>query len=343
MNSAIKNLLRRIRTKLLGQSVDAARITNLENGIVARFDALNRRLDADQELAERRTQAWRGIGEEFDRLDGYLVYHINEIRRDIARCEKRAQTRSFYSAKNLDAVLLHGGFDIVLPADEAGLIAFLLRHETVEPGVTALIRSLVSDGDVAIDVGASIGLHTLTMAQSVGEHGKVFAFEPHPEIARALRKTLLINGLNGRTSLHAQAASDQPRKVRLYRTEHSPESSMFAVPHASEIEVDSVTIDDIVPAGTAVNLVKIDVEGAEPLVYDGMQRVVKESPNLRIVMEWSRSHFSRSGRDQMAFFSQLKRDGFNAYRIDDERPGRVTKLEESIECLEAVNLLLRQD
>lgn len=361
MINLIKQMVRRLvrplvtplvaRAQSLFQQLNA-RVTNLENGIVARFEVTNRqfdeinlRLDALRTTKPGDVANSERLRTEVDRLDGYLVYHTALIRRDIAKVERLVDTQLVYSAPRMDVLLMHAGLDIVVPASESGLIAFVIRHgtESIEPGVGAIIRGSLPVGGTAIDVGANIGLHTLAMAQNVGERGKVFAFEPNPKIARALQRTLNLNGFSGTTSLLQKAASDQTGSVRMYLSEHSPESSLFPLDTAHPVDVDAVTVDSIVPPGTVVDLIKIDVEGAEPLVYRGMQRVLSESPKIRLIMEWSSSHFARSGLDAESFFSLLSQDGFKAYRIDDSEPGNVTALTEPVSGLEAANLLFTRD
>ena len=55
------------------------------------------------------------------------------------------------------------------------------------------------------------------------------------------------------------------------------------------VEVEMTTIDDFLPSDLAVDLVKIDVEGHEPLVLRGMERTIARSPNIRIVTEFADS------------------------------------------------------
>ena len=95
--------------------------------------------------------------------------------------------------------------------------------------------------------------------------------------------------------------------------------------------------------GTAMvfepNLVKIDVEGAESMVFEGMSRVLAQSPGLNIIMEWSRSHFERTVIDAGSFYRRIRDEGFRSFLIDDERPGELVALSASPDRMEASNLL----
>jgi hypothetical protein len=62
------------------------------------------------------------------------------------------------------------------------------------------------------------------------------------------------------------------------------------------------------------------------------------------VLEWSASHFRRSGEDQAAFLAMIREAGFNAYKIEDsDPPGRLTPLSDQIATLEAANVLLTRE
>ena len=60
--------------------------------------------------------------------------------------------------------------------------------------MTALVKRIVRNGDIVVDIGAHIGYYTLIFARLVGPKGKVFAFEPEPNNFNLLIKNIKING-----------------------------------------------------------------------------------------------------------------------------------------------------
>ncbi|MGD9713064.1 MAG: FkbM family methyltransferase [Thermomicrobiales bacterium] len=328
-------------------------ISHLERGIVARFDAMNQRLDADygrmKDLIDGHLLGPTRLRAEIDRLDGNIVYHFLELSREMERLSKQVQANEaaiarsalLYSSASVDAVIRYFGFDIVIPSEEIGLISFLARHgtESVEPGVTAVIRSCLSEDATAIDVGANVGLHSVTMAERVGSGGKVIAIEANTAIAQALLKTVRLNALGPRVTVLVGAASDRVGTAKFYQLPHSPESSLFPLSGSSVVEVESIRIDDLIPEGATVDLVKIDVEGAEALVYQGMSRVLAQNPGLNLIMEWSSPHFERTGIDPGAFYRRIREDGFRSFLIDDSRPGELVAFTDLPDRIEASNIL----
>jgi len=84
-------------------------------------------------------------------------------------------------------------------------------------------------------------------------------------------------------------------------------------PGQERIEVPVVRVDDIVPADRSVDLVKIDVEGFEPLVLQGMQAVLARSPDAAVVVEVSYIQWARFG-DPVQMLSDFAQ-GRRLYRI----------------------------
>lgn len=351
--TALRHSLTRIRGNLAATAVPRdAGLSHLERGIVARFDAMNQRLDADynrmKDLVNDRLLASADLRAEIDRLDGNIVYHVLELSREVERLTKQveasedaiARSTVLYASATMDTVVRYFGFDIVIPSEEIGLISFLARHgaESVEPGVTALIRNFLTAGATAIDVGANVGLHSVTMAERVGSDGKVIAIEANAMIANALLKTLRLNALIPRVTVRIGAASDRVGTTKFFQLPHSPESSLFPQSGGTPMDVESFRIDDLVPEGSPVDLVKIDVEGAEALVYQGMGRVLAENPGLNLIMEWSSSHFDRTGIDPEAFYRRIREDGYQSFLIDDKSPGELVALTALPDRLEASNI-----
>ena len=278
------------------------------------------------------------VAKEIDRLDGYLVYHTNCLSRQIAELNRI----SFVQA-NLDALLMAGEFDLLIPTSEAGLLSYVTRHgiEAIEPGVRAVLQARLHPGSTAVDIGANIGVHALTMAKTVGPGGRVICFEPLAHIASTLERTLRLNGFGERSQVICSAAADSAGEATLHRAPHSPMSSLYPIPeNYASLTVRTIALDDHFAPGERVDLVKIDVEGAEPLVYKGMSRVLRENLEIELILKWSASHFVRSNQSPELFWDLIRNDGFKPLRIDEERPGQLVALEGVATVPDTANILL---
>ena len=81
------------------------------------------------------------------------------------------------------------------------------------------------------------------------------------------------------------------------------------------VDVRMALLDDLVPAGTAVDLVKLDVEGHEYGVLAGAARVIADSPSIQIVMEWSSRQMIDAGYSIDAMLGQIDRLGLRMMRL----------------------------
>ena len=144
---------------------------------------------------------------------------------------------------------------------------------TYEPEITALIQSTLKGGETVMDVGANIGYFTLLMARQVGPKGRVIAFEPLPTVFELLRENLRLNNL---LWAHAEckAVTDHDGETRMQSESGNPLSFTACVAEEGDFVVATVSMDRYVEAAslTRLDLIKIDVEGAEDAVIRGMTK-----------------------------------------------------------------------
>jgi len=88
-----------------------------------------------------------------------------------------------------------------------------------EESSTKIFKNSINEGDIVVDVGASIGYFTLLAAKLVGNKGKVFAFEPGPENFKILKKNVEVNKYDN-VILEQKSVSDINGKINLNFTDH---------------------------------------------------------------------------------------------------------------------------
>lgn len=187
-----------------------------------------------------------------------------------------------------------------------------------EPEISRLLIALLRPGELFLDVGANMGVHTLT-ALAIG--ARTIAFEPVPRIRMHLCENIGLNGLQKNAQVHELALSDRVGSATLYvasRVDDGSHSLIQGVP-ASQIDaicVQCVRLDDLLeqdPPDT--NLVcKIDVEGAESLVLDGMSNtIVNHKP--AILIETADRLAEQIGESAESVLERLTRAGYRLYRV----------------------------
>jgi FkbM family methyltransferase len=157
-----------------------------------------------------------------------------------------------------------------------------------EQGEQDVMRRVVSRGDVVLDIGANVGLHSVLLSSLIGPGGKLFVFEPNASLLPTLRRT--VRGMKN-ASLQAYGLSDQTGSRTLFVPGDATKAS-FAdwTDEAIDGEVhqsvcEQRRLDDLVREGTiaAPDFIKCDVEGAELLVFRGGQTVL-DRPDAPIVL-----------------------------------------------------------
>jgi FkbM family methyltransferase len=202
------------------------------------------------------------------------------------------------------------------------LAAYSAYKAWIEARPVDRLRDFVPPGSTVVDVGANIGFFTLKFARWVGEQGQVIAIEPDLENFETLAAALKTAGLESRVRLHQAAAAAEGGSVRLRRNELHPGDHRIAF-GAEGIVVPAVTVDDLVAGAGArtVSLVKIDVQGAEMLVFEGAKRTLgKMRPALFV--EVDDRNLADLGSSAHALIAHLEQAGYEMHELAKDGPPR---------------------
>lgn len=167
-----------------------------------------------------------------------------------------------------------------------------------EPDLTAYIYKNLKPGKTFVDVGANIGYYSLLAAKLVGEKGRVISIEASPKIFSVLQSNTRLNPFSSNIEAHNLAITDKPGKNPVYL---GPDGNLGSTTTSAtlqgkfpyrkynlEAQVDAVTLDSLIELKDISNLqmIKIDVEGTEREVIDGLVGIIKNGPlDLEILIE----------------------------------------------------------
>jgi len=157
---------------------------------------------------------------------------------------------------------------------------------------------------LCVDVGANVGYITLIMARRAAS---VVAFEPDPKLRHLLRLNLKANNVDNVTVRH-EAVTDEVGKARFFLNREPMYSGLVGHTGIRDIiEVDTITLDS---CGLKPDFVKIDVEGAEVRVLQGMKEILNNHDlNMILEVEPERLGFSSELYDFL--------DGWNLRNFDN--------------------------
>ena len=151
-----------------------------------------------------------------------------------------------------------------------------------------VLFSFIKEDTVFLDIGANIGFFSLKMSRRLGPNGRVYGFEPHPLLYDLLCRNVYVNGLRDVVTCFKLALSDKNTHATLqYPVGHLGGGHVGAGDASGHTLVDAELkrLDDVLGADFRCDLVKIDVEGHEINVLDGMKNIVVNSPQIKILFE----------------------------------------------------------
>jgi FkbM family methyltransferase len=148
-----------------------------------------------------------------------------------------------------------------------------------EVSVQEALQRVLKPAGVFYDVGANVGFFTVIAAYLSGPNGRVLAFEPVPENVKAIKRNVGLNRF-GMVEVHEVAASRTCGTAELLLAEYAGGAALASAPPPPDargsIRVRTVALDDLVADGCPPpDVVKIDVEGAEIEVFEGMAHILE--------------------------------------------------------------------
>jgi FkbM family methyltransferase len=214
----------------------------------------------------------------------------------------------FRSRNQLIKKKIHGKTMYLDPFDK-GISKELAIYGNHEPVATQLIQKEIEEGDVIVDIGANIGYFVLIEAGLVNGEGKIVALEPSPQNARLLKHNVEKNKIEN-VFIHQIAVGEKTGKANLYLSEKSNRNSLIPRNELEykEIEVNVTTLDDLLEKEERVNLIRMDIEGGEFNVINGMEKTLKKF-RPKIFLELHSAH-SAIKRDLISNF-------FNFFKVLD--------------------------
>jgi len=171
-----------------------------------------------------------------------------------------------------------------------GLGLTVSHYGTYEKSESKIMEEEIKVGNIVVDVGANIGLHTLNMARIVGNTGQVFAFEPDPSNFKILEKNVKVNNYQN-IILEQKAVGDKHGRTTLYQSDHPGMHRIFPQTKQAkgQVQVELTSLDKYFIDSNLVdkiNFIKIDVEGLEFSVLKGMKNILKNNKKIKMIFEF---------------------------------------------------------
>jgi FkbM family methyltransferase len=230
----------------------------------------------------------------------------------------RAHTSYAYLGDHLALCKVLTKYKIFVDTRDAGVTPHYIMDGFWETWLTKCLSEIVKPGAVCIDIGANFGYYSLLMSELAGKDGKTVAVEPNPRLCELLRLTQSMHGW--RFEIVEAALSESEGKIKLSIPDnHFGSATILPNPDPrlnakTKINVKMTTLDKMVKelGLTKVDVIKMDVEGVEPEVFNGMQETIANNPDLKMIIEYSPAYYKYAEH-----FSHYLFDNFVVNRIKD--------------------------
>lgn len=245
---------------------------------------------------------------------------LSRLNRPLNEAMIRARCSNAYLGSHTALCRALGKYKVFVDTRDVCLAPHLMLDGYWELWLTEALRERVGHGMVVADIGANLGYFSLLMADLVGHEGHVHCFEPNPRLGTLLHQTLEINSFAGRTSVYEVALSDtegQPM-VLIIPPKQPMNAKMMPLPsgdlpeHAHPLQTRRLDSEE---AWREIELAKIDVEGAEELLWAGAQGLLDGSRLKTVFLEFTPDRY----QDPTAFLDRLQQPGFSISYLD---PGK---------------------
>lgn len=200
-----------------------------------------------------------------------------------------------------------------------GLHYSLLSNNHYEPELLNFLDRRLKKGSVFIDIGANAGFLGMEAANRVGEKGLVYAFEPNPYIFASLAQVFSHNSHYRNYILNQLAVADKRETVSFFisgSTQSLMERSGFRPENENRIEVRAMAMDLDTYLGTSIvpHLIKIDVEGAEVEVLQGMKRIM-QTFKPAVLIEIHGNYFEKPAGHVESIFDYFTEYNYVPYNV----------------------------
>lgn len=215
-------------------------------------------------------------------------FEVREIVKEVQIIkEVIREVENFFPPETWVMTEFSNGSKLWIDLGDTGVSQACLKNQ-FEPQETVLVRRLLKPGQIFLDIGANIGWFSVVAAEIVGVEGKVFSFEPRNTTFHYLQKTVIANKFEDRFNLFNFALGEKEDTLRIvWGTNTNNPGGTWLVSSASVSDLLPTTthtyqdilvkkLDDINEI-QQVDFIKIDVEGAEPLVLRGAENLLLKS------------------------------------------------------------------
>lgn len=230
--------------------------------------------------------------------------------------------------------LFTGSFIFVTPSDHIQKDIFWYGFYEKDSVLTW--HSFIKNDSVVFDIGANIGFYTLVAANKI-KTGHIYAFEPVKDIVRLLKTNIELNNFNN-ISIIPFAVSNKKTISPIYISSqdnlgmsgfHKPQNYSGKIDYVETISLDEWIKEMKIPK---LDVVKIDVEGAELQVLKGMKKIIESNKPIFFI-ELINENLKKFGHDISDIYNFFKHLDYEPFEIIQPKQLRILNVEKESYCI----------
>ena len=202
------------------------------------------------------------------------------------------------------------GSKMYLDLNDYGLSRHLYFYGIREPECTRIMKQYVKKGMTILELGANIGYYALMEAAIMKNKGKIYAVEPFPPNFSMLQKNIALNSYEPIIESYNLAMSNRSGKDKLYVSEKHNLCNMMQSGATDFIEIQTSTLDDFLVGKQQPDIIRMDIEGFEYYVLDGMEKTLQNGKPFMMFMEVHPYQIYEKGLDYKKPLQKLFKYGF---------------------------------
>lgn len=247
------------------------------------------------------------------------VSDIGELTRDELENISFDNCQTAYIGNNTIICRVLGKYIFYCDAEDTNIVPHFALQGYWETWITLVIARVVKKGWNCIDIGANHGYYSVIMADTVSSSGRLVAIEPNPKLAKLLKQTINVNGVDAQTKIIQKAVLDVDAKTVELVLPNGRGLNATVISNITStdkdnysFEVETITVDSLTADWPSVDFIKIDAEGAEEKIWKGMTETIRRNQNISILLEFNCQRYSSPRQ----FLEGIQASGFKLRYVD---------------------------
>lgn len=180
-----------------------------------------------------------------------------------------------------------------------------------------LFITKLKEGDVVLDIGANMGVYSLLSSQRVGPNGKILAFEPDKDNFQCLAKSIEKNKFKN-IIVYPFAVSNKEETIYFQKNAFNSGNHQIRKEKTADNQasIKAVCLDDFLKEEPKIDVIKIDIQGAEFFAFEGLKDIINRFPNIVIFAEYWADGLKKMGVKPGDYLDLLKSLDLNIFMID---------------------------